>query len=180
MKQFNNYNGKARKASASQKVQKGAVNTHSNEGAEDQAAKKKQRDTDRMQLENAQILRKFKTLPADLQTTESKVSCINSVLASHKDKCGDPARYYGWLLNRAAEVKRTFDFKKVCESKGLTSDDEQQAVAEHLVLEGKAVCNRIRLNGLATYDGNIAMFRKKLVPQMYHYEAEQAKEGGNE
>ena len=165
----------ARKAQA----QKGAVNSHSNEGAENQAAAKtsRKRRVDPMLALCVLIMSMFKRLPVDLQKTETKVSCINAVLAKHREKCGDSARFYSWLLARAEEIRRTYDFKPVCESKGLTSEDEQQAVAEHLVLEGKATCTNIRLNGLATYDGDIRMFRNRLVPKCYHYEAEKAKEG---
>ena len=162
--------------------QMNAVSTHSTEGSENLATAKtgRKRHIDQMQKLGTLSTRMFRRLPADLQNTETKVSCINAVLAKHREILGDSARFYSWLLARAEEVKRTFDFKPVCESKGLSSENEQQAVAEHLVLEGKALCNSIRLNGLATYDGNIRMFRKRLVPEQYHYEAEQAKDGGNE
>ena len=162
--------------------QMNAVSTHSTEGSENLATAKtgRKRHIDQMLALCVLIMSMFKRLPADLQTTETKVSCINAVLAKHREKCGDSARFFSWLLARAEEIKRTYDYKSVCESKGLTTEAEQQAVAEHLVLEGKATCTSIRLNGLATYDGDIRMFRHRLVPAQYHFEADQAKEGGNE
>ena len=171
-----------------QSRKKETVNTHNNQGANnntaaEQPTRKSRRNTDPIQLLNAQVMRKFKNLPADLQSTATKVSCINTVLAAHKEKCGDPARYYGWLLSRAAEITRTFDFAEVCKKAGLKAD-EHQAVSEHLVLEGKSVCNQIRLNGLATYDGNIRMFRDRLVPEQYWFnkpaEQAEAEEATNE
>ena len=177
------YNGQKANYQSRQRV---AVNSHSNEGeaqpvAAEQPTRRSRRNTDLMQQLNSSVMRKFKNLPADLQNTATKVSCINTVLAAHKEKCGDPARYYSWLLSRAAEIKRTFDFAEVCEKAGLKAD-EHQAVSEHLVLEGKSICNQIRLNGLATYDGNIRMFRERLVPVEYRYDTPtaEAKEGGNE
>ena len=158
-------------------VNQTAASANSVNGAATQAASaevktsSRRRKNDPMQAINTMVLRKFKNLPSDMQTCETKRSCINAVLASHKEKCGDAARYYGWILYQASLVKRTFDFKSGCEQKGLTSEEEQQAVAEHLVIDGKAVCNNIRLNGLASFTGNIRMYRERLVPVEYRFDA---------
>ena len=143
------------------------VNQNNQQNADDKKSTRK-RNVDPMVQLNSQILKKFYSLPSDVQCTPTKVSCINSVLARNKDKCGDPARYYGWVLEQAGFVKRTFDFMDVCKKNGL--EGCEQAVAEHLVLEGKSVCNNIRMNGLATYSGNLKMFREKLVPDHYRFE----------
>lgn len=174
--------GKSRKAKASAENKNGAASTNGNESAKQfnqqpEAKPHRKRIVDPMALLDSLVLRKFKTLPSDLQNTETKVACINAVLASHKEKCGDPARFYGWILGQAALVKRTFDFMTVCEQKGLKGFE--QNVAEHLVIEGKAVCNNIRMNGLASYEGNLGMFRDKLVPDAYRFEQPTA-ESGNE
>ena len=175
--------GKSRKAKASAMNQNGAASNNGNESMKQfgqqqpETAPRRKRVVDPMALLDSLVLRKFKTLPSDLQNTETKVACINAVLASHKEKCGDPARFYGWILGQAALVKRTFDFMTVCEQKGLKGFE--QNVAEHLVIEGKAVCNNIRMNGLASYEGNLGMFRDKLVPDAYRFEQPMA-ESGNE
>lgn len=167
-------NGKSRKAKASAANQNGAASNNGSESMKQlgqqqpETAPRRKRVVDPMALLDSLVLRKFKALPSDLQNTGTKVACINAVLASHKEKCGDPARFYGWILGQAALVKRTFDFMTVCEQKGLKGFE--QNVAEHLVIEGKAVCNNIRMNGLASYEGNIGMFRDKLVPDAYRFE----------
>ena len=152
-----------------------AKTTSSNEAANrsmetktDEKKTSRKRKVDPMVQLNSQIIKKFRSLPSDLQNTSTKVSCINSVLASNKEKCGDPSQFYGWILNQAELVMRTFDFKDVCKNKDL--EGHEQAVAEHLVLEGKAECNNIRMNGLATYQGNIKRFREKLVPDQYRFD----------
>lgn len=115
-------------------------------------------------IENEQRLttminRKFQNLPAGLQNTENKKMCVDMVLASHPQLCPDPLRFWLWLNDRAKEmVDRTWDFQATCNRLGV----DAEAVAQHLILEGKRTCNSIRLNGLASYGGNIRMFGTKI------------------
>ena len=172
-----------------QSRQRGTAHTHSNEGASNQqtTAQIEQKTTQRRRNidDNQTICRlvrsMFDRLPRELQNLQTKQSCIAAVVDRHNDKVGDLGDFYGWLLKRAEEIRRTFDFKNVCEANGLSTDKEQQAVSEHLVLEPKSVINKIRMEGLATYQGNIKMFRDRLVPVEYRYDkkAVEAKEEGN-
>lgn len=174
----------ARKANY-QTRQRVAVNSHSNEGANNTAAeqptRRSRRNIDDNQMVCKLVRNMFDRLPRELQKLETKQSCIAAVVDRHNERVGDIGDFYGWLLKRAEEIHRTYDFKSVCETKGLSSDEEQQAVSEHLVLEPKSVINKIRMEGLATFQGNIKMFRERLVPVEYRYEkpAAEAKEGGD-
>lgn len=168
-----------------QSRQRGTVNAHSVESANIQqqatatTTTKHRRNIDDNQTVCRLMRSMFDRLPRELQKLETKQSCIAAVVDRHNDKVGDLGDFYGWLLKRAEEIRRTYDFKDVCESKGLSSDEEQQAVSEHLVLEPKAVINKIRMEGLVTYQGNIKMFRDRLVPEAYRYD-KNVKEGGDE
>lgn len=105
--------------------------------------------------------RKFQKLPAPLQNTENKRICIEDVLAGHPKLCPDPMRFRVWLAEEAHMLaERAWDFKDTCKKAKI---DDAEAVAQHLVLEGKRVCNDILISGLAAYGGNIRMFTEKLV-----------------
>lgn len=184
----NNYRGSRRNGQKAQGARKAnyqtrqrvAVNSHSNEGEAQQVAaapatSRRQHNVDYLQTIAKLVRNMFDRLPRVLQNLETKQSCIAAVVDRNNDKVGDLGDFYGWLLKRAEEIRRTFDFKNVCVSNGLSSDEEQQAVAEHLVLEPKSVINKIRMEGLVTYQGNIKMFRERLVPVEYRYEAKAAK-----
>ena len=134
-------------------AQKGAVNSHGIEGGENLVVAKtsRKRNIDPMQAICRLSRAMFDRLPRVLQTLETKQSCISTVVDRHNDKVGDLGDFYGWLLKRAAEILRTYDFKPVCEAAGLKTDEEQQAVSEHLVLEPKSIINKIRMEGLVTY-----------------------------
>lgn len=186
-KNFNSGNRRNGQKANYQTRQRVAVNSHSNEGANQQVAaapatSRRHRNVDFFQTIAKLVRNMFDRLPRALQKLETKQSCIAAVVDRHNDKVGDLGDFYGWLLKRAEEIHRTYDFKSVCETKGLSSDEEQQAVSEHLVLEPKSVINKIRMEGLATYQGNIKMFRERLVPVEYRYEkpAAEAKEANNE
>lgn len=180
----NNRNG--RKAN-SQSRRRDAVHAHSNESVYTQqatapATSRRRRNIDDNQTVCKLVRNMFDRLPRPLQNLETKQSCISAVVDRHNDKVGDLGDFYGWLLKRAEEIRRTYDFKPVCEANGLASKEEQRAVSEHLVLEPKAVINKIRMEGLVTYQGNIKMFRDRLVPVEYRYDkpAAEAKEANNE
>lgn len=107
------------------------------------------------------IRRKFLGLPPGLQTTQNTRLCMESIVASHPHLCPDPMRYRVWLSEEAHMLAcRTWDFKDVCKEAKI---ENNEAVAQHLILEGKRVCNDIRINGLAAYGGNIKMFTEKLI-----------------
>lgn len=167
----NHRNGQKANYQSRQRV---AVNSNSNEGANNTAAeqptRKSRRNTDDNQMVCKLARNMFDRLPRELQKLETKQSCIAAVVDRHNERVGDLGDFYGWLLKRAEEIRRTYDFKKVCEASGLMTDEEQQAASEHLVLEPKSVINKIRMEGLVTYQGNLGMFRERLVPEEYRYD----------
>lgn len=181
----NHRNGQKANYQTRQRV---AVHSHRNEGEAQQIAAtapvNRRRNVDDNQTICKLSRNMFDRLPRALQNLETKRSCITATVDRHNDKVGDLGDFYGWLLKRAEEIRRTYDFKKVCEASGLMTDEEQQAASEHLVLEPKSVINKIRMEGLVTYQGNLGMFRERLVPVEYRYEAKaakaEAKEANNE
>lgn len=172
MKASNRWQGKSRKARASQRneAHKGAASTHSNEGGNNTAAeqtKVRRRTTDPMWAVNAIINRKFKSLPAGLQSTDTKRACADAVLTAHTDLCPDKARYYAWLLGQAELIRRSYHFTEDCDGA------DAQAVSEHLVVEGKKVVTLVRLNGIAATipATQVKMFgQSRLVPEEFRYE----------
>lgn len=172
----NHRNGQKANYQTRQRV---AVHSHSNEGEAQQIAapapSRRHHIVDFFQTIAKLARNMFDRLPRALQNLETKRSCITATVDRHNDKIGDLGDFYGWLLKRAEEIRRTYDFKKVCEASGLMTDEEQQAASEHLVLEPKSVTNKIRMEGLVTYQGNLGMFRERLVPVEYRYEAKAAK-----
>lgn len=103
--------------------------------------------------------RSFNYLPQPLKDAHNKKLCVEAVLSAHPQLCPDPLRFWAWLLDEANILAtRTWDFSEVCEKNQL----DPMAVAQHLVLEGKTVTNNIRMDGLASYGGNIKMFHEKL------------------
>lgn len=150
-----------------QKAQMGAESTHSNEGGNIQNQNKGEQSrrtykVDPNQSATTAAMRKFRSLPLDYQNTDTKWSCVMSVLGTRHL---DIARFAIWVLDMAEKLQLVYDFKEVCKQ----YHREPQAVAENLVLEGKAICNIIRLNGLASYNGNIRLFEKRLIPDEYRF-----------
>ena len=170
---------------AKQKIQKRQTQGNNQSGQiEDQpieetileSSSSPKRKTDPKQILAKQIRELFDLLPPDLQKTETKQSCIYTIIDRNNGKCGDRGDFFGWLMKRAWEIRRTWDFKSECEKAGLSTEEEQIAVSEHLALEPKAIITKIRLDGLITYDGNIKMFRDRLIPEEYRYDKKPEKE----
>ena len=155
-----------------QKAQQGAEDTHSNEGdnnniktngskSNSDKPKRVYKVDPNFSAARASMV-KFRALPLNLQTTENKWACVLSVLGARHLDIG---RFSVWVLDNAQLLLHTYDFETVCKN----YQREPQAVAENLVLEGKKVCNDIRLNGLASYNGNIRLFEKRLIPDQYRF-----------
>lgn len=123
-------------------------------------AKKRTYTADPNQLACSAGMRKFAALPAELQDTKTKLACIICVLVARKI---DNGRFWSWVNDQTTLLRRTFDFDDVCKEHG----KDAQHVAEHLVMEGKKVCNSIRLDGLSTYKGDINLFGDPLIPEEY-------------
>lgn len=108
--------------------------------------------------------RKFMALPSVLQNGAGKEACVKESLASHKDLIPDPTRYWIWMVDETRKLIRVWDFEESCAKAGVNP----LTVAQHLILEGKMVCNAIRLEGLAAYGSNIRMFVEPLFKDEFH------------
>ena len=169
----NNFIGKTRKAGAYKKANKVAENANSKNGVNNQKGvdQNKQIPQETEVTPEEKIVRrayeiapewkisiiakrKFMNLPAAFQNSKGKEACIKEALASHKDLIPDPTRYWIWLIDETRKLVRVWDFQDTCDKLGLNS----LTVAQHLILEGKAVCNAIRLEGLEAYGSNVRMF----------------------
>lgn len=164
----NKNHGKTRKAGAANMAEmKAAAYTNSNNGVNNNAEQKRLPDETPEQkiVRNAYEIapewkisliakRRFMNLPSAFQNSVGKEACIKEALTSHKELIPDPTRYWIWLIDETRKLTRVWDFEETCAEKGL----DPQTVAQHLILEGKAVCNAIRMEGLAAYGSNIRMF----------------------
>ena len=163
-----NKKGQPRKARASKKANRASKNAQmsinnnpqnsteqqvSEERPEDKIVRKAYEIAPEWKISNI-AKRRFMNLPAAFQNSAGKEACIKEALASHKELIPDPTRYWIWLIDETNKLTRGWDFKETCES----ADLDPVTVAQHLILEGKAVCNAIRLEGLAAYGSNIRMF----------------------
>ena len=164
---------KSRKAKTASRAQiQSAVYAHSNEGANQTAPGNSQQAAQEIEITPEEKIvrrayeiapewkisiiakRKFMGLPSAFQNSVGKEACIKEALASHKELIPDPTRYWIWLIDETKKLTRVWDFEETCEALGL----KPLTVAQHLILEGKQVCNAIRLEGLAAYGSNVRMF----------------------
>lgn len=166
-----NQNGKSRKAKAATKNQNNvaANNNQTNTQAEQQQVQMPEETSEEKIVRKAyelpaewkicQIAKKrFLNLPAAFQNGAGKEACIYEALASHKDIVPDQERFWIWLVDETNKLTRVWDFEETCVAAGR----EPRTVAQHLILEGKMVCNAIRLEGLAAYGSKIRMFVEPL------------------
>lgn len=165
------FKGNSRKAKGANKNQN-AANAHSNKGGNTNTADMNQQtQQETVETPEEKIVRRayeiapewkisviakrrFLNLPAAFQNSAGKEACIKEALASHKDLIPDTTRYWVWLVDEAKKLIRVWDFMEICERYGLVP----LIVAQHLILEGKQVCNAIRLEGLEAYGSNVRMF----------------------
>ena len=197
MSKKNFHDGRSRKAKATNKAHKSAVNAHSNEGAKSKSKNSKQQQeqipeetSEEKIVRKAYELapewkisqigkRKFFSLPSSLQNGAGKEACIKDALASHKELIPDPTRYWIWLVDETDKLTRVWDFNETCKKAGV----EPKTVAQHLILEGKMVCNAIRLEGLKAYGSNIRMFKEPLFEdefELFSKKADAKEEGADE
>lgn len=152
---------------------KGAESTHSNEGANNNAGENIQQsnpeEAEEPIVKRAYELapewrisviarRKFMALPSAFQNGAGKEACVKEALAAHKELIPDPTRYWIWLVDETAKLVRVWDFEDICKK----ADRNPLTVAQHLILEGKAVCNAVRMEGLEAYGSKIRMFVEPL------------------
>ena len=173
-------NGKSRKAKAASRNQNS--NTVSNNKGANQKERVNKKEEQTEETAEEKIVRKayelppewkisqsakrrFLSLPSSLQTSKGKEACIKEALASHKEWVPDPTRYWIWLIDETYKLTRVWDFKETCMEAGV----DPLTVAQHLILEGKMVCNAIRMEGLKAYGSNIRMFVDPLFMDEFNF-----------
>jgi hypothetical protein len=97
------------------------------------------------------------------QNTENKRAAIDLALGLKKKYYPDKLRFWQDLLD---EAKIILDSRRFHDSCGKLKLDPQ-AVAEHLVLEGKANWTKVLKDGLESYGEKAKMFKERLYIDKY-------------
>ena len=100
----------------------------------------------------------FSSYDENMQTTEIKRASLNIAVCLSKKYYPDRFRFWQDLLDEANILLDSRRFNTSCEEMKL----DPQAVAEHLVVEGKATVNRVLKYGLENYGEKAKMFHERL------------------
>lgn len=85
--------------------------------------------------------RQFKRYSKKFQNTEAKIACIEDNIDRYYD---DSLRFWANLKDEAKDLLDSIRFNETCRKLGLDPGN----VAQHIIFEGKAVKNKVLLNGL--------------------------------
>lgn len=97
------------------------------------------------------------------QNTANKRAAINMALGMRKKYFPDKLRFWQELLDQANVLTDSIRFNESCKRLGL----DPQAVAEHLVVEGKAKWTKVLNEGLDSYGEKVMMFKDRLYLDKY-------------
>lgn len=89
------------------------------------------------------------------QNTEIKRACIERNIIFNYD---DSLRFWLELKNEANDLLDSMKFNEYCKKNSL----DQEAVAEHIIFEGKATKKAVLKNGLETLGEKCRMFNERL------------------
>lgn len=108
------------------------------------------------------VVRKFKIIfgsyDLQLQNTENKRLALNLAVGLSRNFYPDQFRFWQDLRDEANILLDSKRFCSSCEAWGLNP----QAVAEHLVVEGKSTLNMVLKHGLQAYGEKARMFKDPL------------------
>ena len=108
------------------------------------------------------VINRYKKIYAaydeSMQNTETKRASLNIAIGMSKKYYPDRFRFWQDLLDEANILLDSRRFNTSCEEMKL----DPQAVAEHLVVEGKATVNRVLKLGLENYGEKAMMFNQRL------------------
>jgi hypothetical protein len=167
-----NYNGWNSRREMQRDSRGYRFNTSSMKSAEDassEAPKKDKKTTTKSRKANSfyLVVRKVNELFASFdvanQNTENKRAAIDLALGLKKKYYPDKLRFWQDLLD---EAKIILDSRRFHDSCGKLKLDPQ-AVAEHLVLEGKANWTKVLKDGLESYGEKAKMFKERLYVDKY-------------
>jgi hypothetical protein len=100
----------------------------------------------------------FKAYDEGMQNTNTKREMLNLAIRLCPKYYSDTFRWWQDLLDEANILLDSVRFNKGCEALGLNA----QAVAEHLVVEGKATVNEVLKYGIQVYGEKVRMFSDRL------------------
>lgn len=100
----------------------------------------------------------FASYDENEQNTETKRLALNIAVGMSRDHYPDRFRFWQDLRDQANLVLDSKRFERECNEWGL----DPQAVAEHLVVEGKSTLNFVLKNGLKAYGEKARMFKDPL------------------
>jgi hypothetical protein len=100
----------------------------------------------------------FKAYDEGMQNTNTKREMLNLAIRLCPKYYSDTFRWWQDLLDEANLLLDSIKFNKGCEALGLNA----QAVAEHLVVEGKATVNEVLKYGIQIYGEKVRMFSERL------------------
>ncbi len=130
--------------------------------SKDSSARTDNRNRSRKQNPLYVVIRRFKNVFAaydeQQQNTQNKRHAINIAVGMSRDYYPDRFRFWQDLRDEANILLDSKRFCAACENWGL----KPQAVAEHLVVEGKATLNSVLKNGLESYGEKARMFHEPL------------------
>jgi hypothetical protein len=108
------------------------------------------------------VIRKYKNVFASYdeqcQNTDTKIVALNIAIGMSRDLYPDRFRFWQDLRDEANILLDSKRFEATCVKWNL----RPQAVAEHIVVEGKATLNRVLKNGLEAYGEKARMFKDPL------------------
>jgi hypothetical protein len=100
----------------------------------------------------------FKAYDEGMQNTNTKREMLNLAVRLCPKYYSDTFRWWQDLLDEANIALDSIRFNRDCEALGLNP----QAVAEHLVVEGKATLNMVLKYGIQIYGEKVRMFSERL------------------
>lgn len=101
----------------------------------------------------------FGAFDEEMQTTKTKRATLNMAIRLSSKYYPDTFRFWQDLLDEANILLDSNRFNKYCND---VLKLDPQAVAEHLVVEGKATVNRVLREGLENYGEKARMFSERL------------------
>lgn len=108
------------------------------------------------------VIRRFKSVFAsydeDEQNTQNKRLALNIAVGMSRDYYPDRFRFWQDLRDEANILLDSKRFEAACTKLGLSP----QAVAEHLVIEGKATMNNVLRYGLEAFGEKVRLFKEPL------------------
>ena len=100
----------------------------------------------------------FKAYDEGMQNTNTKREMLNLAIRLCPKYYSDTFRWWQDLLDEANIALDSVRFNRDCKALGLNP----QAVAEHLVVEGKATLNKVLKYGIQVYGEKVRMFTDRL------------------